>query len=139
MKMTLVLAASALVAAAPQIVLGPAEAIALAKTSPNGKSGRFEMTVAATGVTPNGTFLNSTGDYTADDNLTFRLSPVVARMLAKRYGARAETWFKGRHVVVDGKVEQKLIVNTVAGRPRGINRFQHEVDVTRVEQLVSAD
>lgn len=115
------------------------EAVQVAKTTGHGVSGRFEMTVAAAGVSPNGTFLNSTADFRADDNLTFRLSPIVARMVARRYGAPAQTYLQGRHVVVDGVVAEQPIARTVGGRARSLARWQHEVAVTRFEQIVRVD
>jgi hypothetical protein len=117
-------------------VYTPAEAVALAKSTPAGRSGRFEMMVASTGKTPNGVFLNSTADYRGDDNLTFRLRPIVADLLAKRYGAPMETYLKGKRVVIDGKVVEKPIANMVSGQPRSLNRFQHEVDVDLVAQFI---
>lgn len=120
-------------------VYAPSEAIELAKSMPSGKSVRFEMVVVATGKTPRGTFLNSTADYRAPDNLTFRLTPVVAKALSKFYGAPAEIYFKGKRIVVDGRVREELIANVAYGEVRSVNRYQHQVDVDRVSQLVSLE
>jgi hypothetical protein len=124
---------------ASDTIYSPAEAIALAKSTSAGRSGRFEMVVASTGKTPNGTFLNSTADYRGDDNLTFRLRPIVADILAKRYGAPMDVFLKGKHVVVDGKVVDRPIANMVVGRARSLNRYQHEVDVDVAAQLVGVN
>ena len=135
----LVLCAPAATAAANDAprVYSPAEAIELAKAKPSGRTGRFEMVVMSTGVTPKGTFLNSTADYRGDDNLTVRLTPIVARHLGARYGAPADQYFTGKRIVVDGRIAQKPIANTLYGRARSLNRFQHEVDLTQIDQLVS--
>lgn len=120
-------------------IYSPAEAISLAKSAPAGRSGRYEMVVVSTGKTPNGVFLNSTADYRGDDNLTFRVRPIVAAILAKRYGAPLERYLIGKHIVVEGKVVERPIANTLYGQARSLNRFQHEVDVDRVAQLISLD
>jgi hypothetical protein len=125
--------------------IAPAEAIIMAdrrgvsRTPGLGASGRFVMTVAATGRTGRGIYLNSSADYRSPDNVSFYLRPVVAQMLEKKYGAPSEAWFKGRRVIVDGVVRKIAIVNTVGGRAHDLNRFAYEVDVDRVAQVVSVD
>ncbi len=133
------LIASAAQAADAPVAKGPAEAIALADaSSSNGVTGRYAMTVAATGRNGHAvTFLNSSADYKAADNLSFSLSPAVGVALRKRFGMAPEDYLKGRSVVVDGMVRRGTIVNTVNGRAHDFNRFSHSVEIRRVAQIVS--
>lgn len=120
-------------------VYEPAEAVALAKEWPRGKAGRFGMTVVATGVTREGTFLNSNADYRADDNLSIRLSPAFARKLARQYGAPADVYFKGKRVVVAGVVANQRIGLYEGHKPPEFLRMQHVVALDRVGQLISIE
>jgi hypothetical protein len=143
-KRALFCAIVAIVTAAPgqaadDTIYSPAQAISMAKSRPAGRSGQFEMVVVSAGKTPNGVFLNSTADYRGDDNLSFRLRLIVADELAKRYGAPMESYLIGKHVVVQGIVSDHPIVNMFSGRPRSLNRFQHEVDVDHMVQLIRVD
>lgn len=136
------LAPQAAVTTAP---IAPAQAIVMAdrrgvsRTPGLGAGGRFVMTVAATGRTGRGIYLNSSADYRSPDNVSFLLRPVVAQMLEKRYGAPSEAWFRGRRMIVDGVVRKIVIVNTVGGRAHDFNRFAYQVDIDQVAQVVSVD
>jgi hypothetical protein len=139
---SLIAGIAVLTAAAPALsqtraTIAAADAIAMADaTSTNGRSGRFEIFVASAAKGRNATFLNSSADYRALDNLAFSLSPAVANMLAKRLGARPEQFLVGRRVVVDGIVIREAVAKLVAGRPHDLDRWQHMVRVEQVSQLV---
>jgi len=119
--------------------LAPDAAIALAETSKRAQTGRFEMTVRATGRAGGATFLNSTPDYRSPDCLSFRLSSNVVKTLTRRYGEAPETYFRGKHVVVDGTLRRELIVNKNYGRIESANRWQHTVRILFPHQLVAVD
>ncbi len=119
--------------------LAPPAAVALADALKNGGSGRFEMTVASTGMVRDVLFLNSGEDYRASDDLTFEIAPNIAHELAERFGAPPETYLKGKHIVVDGTVRRVLIVNSTAGVAFSANRWQHVVRIQFTKQLVSID
>lgn len=104
-----------------------------------GARGRFEMTVAATGQVGGATFLNSSTDYRAPDDLSLRLSPNVVKALERRYGTPPLAYFRGKHVVVDGTVRRVMIVDEDYGRTIGFNRWQHTVRVLFPSQIVSVE
>lgn len=138
----LLAAIAAQTAAVPQDrtrAMEPPEAIALADSARRGKTGRFAMTVAATGRAGGGVFLNSTPDYRAPDDLSFRLSPNVTAALRRRYGQPPETFLRGKHVVVDGTIRRELIANRVNPHLATFNRWQHTVRILFPSQIVSVD
>ncbi len=115
------------------------DAVALADSSERGQAGRFEMTVAATGRDGGATFLNSSSDYRAPGDLSFRISPNVVKTLTKRYGEAPDSYFRGKHVVVDGTIRRELIVNKEYGRTISANRWQHTVRILFPSQIVSVE
>lgn len=120
-------------------VTSPHEAIAMAEASEAGRAGRFEMDVVATGRVGGAVFLNSSSDYRAPDDVSFRLSPNVVKELTRRFGEPPELFLKSKHVVVDGTVKRELIVNKSPYFDQAIspNRWQHIVRVMFARQLVS--
>ena len=94
------------------------------------------MTVAAGDRNLTAIFLNSSTDYQAPDDLTIQLSPMTAKALAKRLGARPEIALVGRTITVRGTVKAVPIANLLAGRPRSGNRYQHTVFVQDENQIV---
>jgi hypothetical protein len=126
-------------AKAPPVTLDAPAAVALAEASKGGKTGRFAMTVANTGKVGGAAFLNSSTDYRAPDDLTFRIAPNVVKTLTKRYGEAPETFFRGKHVVVDGTIRRVLIVNKEYGRIVSANRWQHTVGILLASQIVSVE
>jgi hypothetical protein len=126
---------------APPPVTGPQDAIVMADAANAGHAGRFAMTVASVGHVRGEVFLNSSADYRAPDDLTFRLSPNVVSGFRKEFGQSPETYFLGKHVVMDGTVRRVLIVNTddYFHRVVSANRWQHMVRILFAHQLVSAD
>lgn len=119
-------------------VVSATEALAMGPTlSPSGRSGRYEMTVVSAARGGKATFLNSTADYTAADNLTFSIAPIVAKALTKRYGTPPEDYFKGRTVTVDGILQVEPVVAVVAGRPHHLARHQVVVQVRQASQIVA--
>lgn len=114
----------------------PAEAIALADAHPERSTrGVYRMTVAAAERNPKALYLNSSTDYRAPDDMTFRLTSSAARTLEKRLGAKPEVALIGRTVTVRGDIRAVPIVNTFGGRPRSFNRYQHSVLVHDASQL----
>jgi PhoPQ-activated pathogenicity-related protein len=98
------------------------------------------MQVAATGRVGGAIFLNSSDDYRAPDDLSFRLSPNVVAVLTRQYGESPETYFRGKTITVDGTVRRVLIVNRDDYFPRHIlsaNRWQHMVRILLPHQIVS--
>ena len=93
------------------------------------------MTVAAADRTPYALYLNSSADYRAPEDVTFHLTARAAKTLEKRLGSKPETALLGKRVVVRGDIRAVPIANTVAGRPRSLNRYQHTVLVTQADQL----
>jgi len=128
-------------ASEPQIeVLEPPAALALAQTAPSkGWSGRFAMTVLAAEKTSRATFLNSTEDYRRPDNVTFRLSPRVAKALHERFGAPPESYLIGKRVIVDGRIQRRPVVNVRYGKPHSFNRFQHMVEIDATRQILAVN
>lgn len=115
---------------------GPAEAIALADAHPERSTrGVYRMTVAAAERNPNALYLNSSADYRAPDDVTFRLTPSAARTLEKRLGAPPEVALIGKTVTVHGDIRAVPIVNSFGGQPRSFNRYQHSVLVREASQL----
>jgi len=107
-----------------------------------GAEGRFNMQVAATGQVGGAIFLNSSGDYRAPDDLSFRLSPNVVAELTRRYGESPETYLLHKTVTVDGTVRRELIVNRDDYFPKHIlsaNRWQHTVRILFARQILSAE
>lgn len=140
LPIALLLAGGAANAKLADAVKGPAEAIAIADAgTSNGVTGQYQMVVAATGKNLKATFLNSTVDYTGPDNLTFALSPVVARMFTKQYGAPPEEYLKGKRITVEGRVRRQTIVNLLYGKPRSINRIGHNVEIRQFAQIKSVE
>lgn len=122
----------------PLPVLSPSEAIVLSQEPSNhGRSGRFEMTVRAAERTKDATFLNSTADYRAPDNVTFRLAPRVATALGKRLGAAVETHLIGKRIVLYGRIQRVPIYNTSKRDVTSFNRIQHMVYVDGSKQIIS--
>lgn len=120
-------------------VLGPSQAIVAADASRKGRHGLFVMTVLATGKERKATYLNSSEDYRSPDNVTFRLAPNVAGVLAKRYGSPAEQFLKGKRVTVEGIVMRRMVVNTEYGRAKSFNRWAHEVYVRLPSQIITVE
>jgi hypothetical protein len=123
----------------PPATLEAPDAVALADASRGGKIGRFAMTVANTDKIGTIVFLNSTADYRAPDDLSFRISPNVVKTLTRRYGETPETYFRNKRVVVDGTIRREMIVNKDYGRTVGFNRWQHTVRILQASQIVSVD
>ncbi|CAN5344135.1 hypothetical protein BH09PSE3_BH09PSE3_04870 [soil metagenome] len=124
--------------------IGPTEAIAKIDASRVGHgayAGRFEMKVLATGHVGGSVFLNSSTDYRAPDDLSLRLLPNVVAAFTKRFGQSPETYFIGKHVVVDGTIKRELIVNTdrYFHRVKSLNRWQHSIQIVFANQLISVD
>lgn len=95
----------------------------------------FQMTVAAGGRDAVAVYLNSSPDYRAPDDLTFRLSKSVAKKLEERLGAKPEIALVGQTITVRGTGKAVMIVNTSHGQPVGFNRYQHTVLVNHIDQL----
>jgi hypothetical protein len=136
------LALPALAGAPSGPAIAPAQAIAMADAAKpqRGAEGRFVMQVAATGRVGGAIFLNSSDDYRAPDDLSFRLSPNVVAVLTRQYGESPETYFRGKTITVDGTVRRVLIVNRDDYFPRHIlsaNRWQHMVRILLPHQIVS--
>jgi hypothetical protein len=101
----------------------PSETIALADKHPErGTEGVFVMKVVAAERRPNALYLNSSASYRAPDDVTFHFTPSAAKTLEKT-------------VTVRGEVKAVPIANTVGGRPRSLNRYQHTVLVRQANQV----
>ncbi len=125
-------------------LIQPDQAIALANAaSPRtGAAGRFTMRVATTGRVGGALILNSSSDYRAPDDLSFRLSPNVVAALVRRYGASPEDALRGRTVVIDGTVRRQLIIDRDDYFPDhvlGADRWQHTVRILLAHQIVAID
>jgi hypothetical protein len=123
-------------------VIAPPQAIAMADSAKPriGATGRFVIQVAATGRVGGAIFLNSSSDYRAPDDLSFRLSPNVVAELTRHYGESPETYLRNRSVTVNGTVRRELIVNRDDYFPKHIvsaNRWQHIVRILFAHQIVS--
>ena len=117
--------------------LNPAEAIALAEAHSNrGTTGVFQMKVAAAERRPNALYLNSVADYRSPDDVTFNITPIVAKMLEKRLGSKPETALIGKNVTVRGELKLLPVADMLAGRPHSLNRYQHTVFVRDASQIV---
>lgn len=135
--LALAIVASAAASEPPIAVLEPPAAIALAQEAPaKGRSGRFAMTVRAAEKTAHATFLNSTEDYRRPDNMTFSLSPRVARVLQERLGAPPEIYLIGKRVIVEGRIQRRPVVNLRYGKVHSFNRFQHTVEIDATRQIL---
>jgi hypothetical protein len=116
---------------------GPAEAIKMADAHPErGTAGMFRMKVVAVERTPYALYLNSNADYRSPDDLTFHIKPAAAHALEKRFGVKPEDFFRSKTVTVKGEVRAVPIVNTLAGRPHDLNRYQHSVVIARADQVI---
>lgn len=125
-------------------VILPPQAIAMADAARprHGATGRFAMLVASTGRVGGVVFLNSSADYRAPDDVSFRISPNVVAALTRQYGAPPETALKGKTVTIDGTARRVLIVNSDEYFPKHVlsaNRWQHEVRILLAHQIVSVE
>lgn len=124
----------------PPKIYEPAEAIVLAaKPSLKGVSGQFSMVVAASDRTQGATFLNSTQDYRAPENVTFKLSPLVAKRLQERIGQPPETYLIGKRIIVNGRINRSPVYNVENGRATSVNRIQHIVNIEQFNQIVEVE
>jgi len=80
-----------------------------ADAAPAGISGTFDMQVLATGDKDGEIYLNSENDYRDQRNLTVVIRPDVAAAFAAKYGESAETFFKGKHILVTGEAKRVTI------------------------------
>lgn len=94
------------------------------------------MTVMAAEKTGRATFLNSTEDYRRPDNVTFSLSPRVAKVLQERLGAPPENYLIGKRVIVEGRIQRRPVVNLRYGKVHSFNRFQHTVEIDATRQIL---
>lgn len=139
-------ALSLVAAATPAVAHKPApsvsdtsRAIAAVDGGKQHLQGRFAMQVAETGKVGGSVFLNSSNDYRAHDDLTFKLAPNVVKALTRRFGEAPDAYLKGRHVVVNGTLSRQVIVDKDYGRTVGFNRWQHVVPVLFAGQIVAVD
>ena len=109
----------------------PAEAIALADEAPaSGVAGRYEIKVAAVEKARHVIWLYSNATAQAPGTLTFSLSRAVAGAFTKKYGASAETYLLGKHLVVNGTA-RAVVIGPDA------RRVVHEVWIYELSQIVS--
>jgi hypothetical protein len=114
----------------------PAEAIAIVDARPNnGIKGVYEMKVVAAERRPNALYLNSSADYRSSDDVTFRLTPLAAKSLEKRLGAKPEVALIGKTVTVRGEIQNVPIANVIGGQQKSFNRYQHTVLIQDANQL----
>lgn len=124
-------------AANATLPMSPPQAITLAEAHPNrATTGVFAMKVAAAERRPNALYLNSDADYRSLNDITFNITPIVAKMLEKRLGSKPEDALIGKNVIFKGELKLLPVANMVAGRPRSFNRYQHTVFVHDASQIV---
>ncbi|MEG3162578.1 hypothetical protein U1763_18915 [Sphingomonas sp. LB2R24] len=124
-------------AANATLPMSPPQAIALAEAHPNrATTGVFAMKVAAAERRPNALYLNSDADYRSPNDITFNITPIVAKMLEKRLGSKPEDALIGKNVIFKGELKLLPVANMVAGRLRSFNRYQHTVFVHDASQIV---
>jgi len=132
-------------AAPPSLtMIEPPQAIAMADaaTPRMGAAGRFSMRVATTGRVGGSVFANSSSDYRAPDDLSFRFSPNVVAEFTRRYGTSPELALKGKTLIVDGTVRRVLIVDRDDYFPKhilGADRWQHMVRILFAHQIVAVE
>jgi uncharacterized protein (DUF39 family) len=126
MRTLIAISAFVLAAAQPalaQTALGPAEAVAAAKSGD--VEGVFEFVVASGGASGFNAYLNSTADYRDPGNLTVELHSAAINALKEKYGGYPEDVLKGKRVRVKG----------VARRVPVGEHFQTRIAVDSIDQI----
>lgn len=114
----------------------PHQAVLLAaEAAPASVKGSFLMTVQATGVDRNLSYLNSELDYRDQRNLTIAISPEATQQLALRFGASPLVALKGKEIMVRGAATRARIDITNSGKATGKYYYQTHVYVGNADQI----
>jgi hypothetical protein len=114
----------------------PEQAVMMAASSaPRTVPGIFTLQVKASGKDNKRVYLNSELDYRDQRNLTISIDPRTAKVLAAKYGAPPEDYFKGKTIEVRGAARRVTIGFFENRRPTGLYYYQTHVTVGHAGQI----
>ena len=125
--------------AAPIVVpppMTPREAVfKAADAAPAGITGRFRLTIQATGHQDGHVYLNSETDYRDQRNLSVDLCPVSLASVKAKFAADPEAFFVGKEIEVRGMAHRVKITFLSDGKPTDRYYYQTHVFVCSADQI----
>ena len=114
----------------------PREAVfKAADAAPAGITGRFRLTIQATGHQDGHVCLNSETDYRDQRNLSVDLCPVSLASVKAKFAADPEAFFVGKEIEVRGMAHRVKITFLAYGKPTDRYYYQTHVFVCSADQI----
>ena len=106
-----------------------------ADAAPAGITGRFRLTIQATGHQDGHIYLNSKTDYCDQRNLSVDLCPVSLASVKAKFAADPEAFFVGKEIEVRGMAHRVKITFLSDGKPTDRYYYQTHVFVCSADQI----
>ncbi|WP_143217423.1 hypothetical protein [Acetobacter sp. DsW_063] len=113
----------------------PQQAVMAAAETESGISGKFVMTVQATGYDAGNLYLNSEKDYRDQRNLSIKIEPELIKKLQSRLNENPSTYYINKRIEISGTALKVRIAFVADGEITDKYYFQTHVNLENANNI----